>query len=495
MIALLLLGAVAPSTSMESEAQRFVSEQYEHIGRANPANDPALSKAARAIALQAIETSAAEAADAANVTAVVSEAGAFDPTPRTLVLRGSPLEESMKALKKRSDFGNEPATHFGVGAVEDKANDRAALVVLFADRRAEVAPFPHRIAKKGNEKHKLCATLASHLTSADVYVTRPKGDVERFPGGRDQERWCATVDFPFDGRHTVELLARGDRGPEVAALFFVDVGPKSAQGTHASEPEPTLDVDIRAKVLEHINKLRAAHELPALLPDRALDAIAAGYAKRMADEGFFAHVAPDGSDVRSRLRDASYAYRTAGENLGLASGPLAAHFGIEHSPGHRKNLMDPAYAVAGVGSARRADGQLVLVEVLAAPLDQPYGNALEMAYEALEKARKAKGLKPLKRADALEELATEHVRKALSLDSPKATLNGERLHDRVFAARDDLASATVDFFVADNPSLITDSKNLADPQASVVGVGVVKGDSPTFGKDKYWVVVVYGTLR
>jgi hypothetical protein len=118
-----------------------------------------------------------------------------------------------------------------------------------------------------------------------------------------------------------------------------------------------------------------------------------------------------------------------------------------------------------------------------------------MAYEALEKARKAKGLRPLKRADALEELATDHVRKALSLDSPKATLNGERLHDRVFAARDDLASATVDFFVADNPSLITDSKNLADPHASLVGVGVVKGDSPTFGKDKYWVVVVYGTLR
>jgi uncharacterized protein YkwD len=199
--------------------------------------------------------------------------------------------------------------------------------------------------------------------------------------------------------------------------------------------------------------------------------------------------------VRARLREANYAYRTAGENLGLASGPLAAHFAIEHSPGHRKNLMDPAYVVAGVGTARRSDGQLVLVEILAAPLEQPYGNALEMAYGALEKARKAKGLKALKRTDTLEELASEHVRKALSLDTPKATLNGERLYDRVFAARDDLASATVDFFVADNPTLITESKNLADPQASVVGVGVVKGDSPTFGKDKYWVVVVYGTLR
>ena len=494
MILLVALAALAPSPSMEADATRFVSEQYEHLGRANPVNDPALSKAARAIAQAAIETSAAEAADASNVTAIVSEAGAFDPTPRTLVLRGSPLDESLKALKKRTDFGAEPASHFGVGAVEDKEHDRAALVVLLADRRAEVAPFPHRLAKRGGSQ-KLCATLAPHLSSADVYVTRPRGDVERFAGARDQERWCATVDFPTDGRHTVELLARGDRGPEVAALFFVDVGPKSAQGVHASEPEPVTEAETRTKVLEHINRLRAAHELLPLAPDTALDAIAAAYAKKMADEGFFAHVAPDGSDVRVRLRDAHYPYRTAGENLGLASGPLAAHFGIEHSPGHRKNLMDPGYLVAGIGSARRADGQLVLVEVLASPLEQPFGNALELAYGALQQARKARGLHALTRADSLEELASEHVRKALSLDTPKATLNGQRLHDRVFAARDDLASATVDFFVADNPTLITDSKNLVDPHASVVGVGVVKGDSPTFGKDKYWVVVVYGTLR
>jgi hypothetical protein len=114
---------------------------------------------------------------------------------------------------------------------------------------------------------------------------------------------------------------------------------------------------------------------------------------------------------------------------------------------------------------------------------------------ALNAARKARGLKPLTRAEGLEELLEQHARKALALNLPKATLEGQRLHDRVFALRDDLGSATVDFFVADNPPIITDSKNLADPQASLVGVGLAKGDSPTFGRDKYWVVVVYGTFR
>ncbi len=496
MICALLLAVAGLSAPMEQQAQRFVVQQYESVGRANPTVDPSLSKAARVLAQQALDSSAADAAEVSNLTAVVSEAGGTDPTPRALVLRGSPRGEPLKALLKRTDFANEPATNIGVGAVEDPAQDRAAVVVLLADRKAELAAFPHRFAKRGASQ-RLCATLASHLRSADVYVTRPKGDVDHVPGARDQERWCAKIDFPTDGRHTVELLARGDKGPEVAALFFVDVGAQATSGRRVVEAEPTEPGEIRARVLDRINKLRASYKLQALRADTLLDAIAGAYAKRMADEQFFAHVAPDGSDVRRRLRDADYQYSTAGENLGLASGPLAAHFGIEHSPGHRKNLLEPVYTVAGVGTAKRADGQLVLVEVLAAPIEETELGAdpLEQAYAALNTARKAKGLKVLTRAEGLEQLLAQHAKKALELNSPKATLEGQRLHDRVFALRDDLGSATVDFFVADSPALITDSKNLSDPAASLVGVGLVKGDSPTFGRDKYWVVVVYGTLR
>jgi len=492
----LLLAVAGQSASMEQEASRFIVQQYERVGRANPTNDANLSKAARALAQQALDSSAADAAEVSNLTAVVSEAGGTDPTPRALVLRGSPRGEPLKALLKRSDFTDEPATHFGVGAVEDVSADRAAVVVLLADRKAELLPFPHRFNKRGASQ-RLCGTLASHLRSADVYVTRPKGDVDHVPGTRDQDRWCAKIDFPSDGRHTVELLARGDRGPEVAALFFVDVGPMAAGARRVVEAEPTEPGEIRTRVLDRINKLRAGYKLGALKDDPLLDAVATAYAKRMASELFFAHVAPDGSDVRRRLREADYAYSTAGENLGLASGPLAAHFGIEHSPGHRKNLLEPMYTVAGVGTAKRADGQLVLVEVLASPIDTAEADAdpLEQAYAALNQARKTKGLKALKRAEGLEQLLEQHAKKALELNLPKATLDGKRLHDRVFELRDDLGSATVDFFVADNPTLITDSKNLSDPAASLVGVGLAKGDSPTFGRDKYWVVVVYGTLR
>ena len=37
----------------------------------------------------------------------------------------------------------------------------------------------------------------------------------------------------------------------------------------------------------------------------------------------------------------------------MASGPLAAHTAIGESPGHRKNLLDPAFERVGFGLARQ----------------------------------------------------------------------------------------------------------------------------------------------
>ena len=50
----------------------------------------------------------------------------------------------------------------------------------------------------------------------------------------------------------------------------------------------------------------------------------------------------------------------------------------------------------------------------------------------------------------------------------------------------------VDLFVADTAKVGGESKNLAEAKNRVVGVGVAKGDSPRYGKGRYWIVVIYG---
>ena len=54
-----------------------------------------------------------------------------------------------------------------------------------------------------------------------------------------------------------------------------------------------------------------------------------------------------------------------------------------------------------------------------------------------------------------------------------------------------LLQQSVDVFVSESPRMITDSKSLGDRRNDQVGVGAVKGDSATYGKNKYWVVVIY----
>ncbi|MHB8875514.1 MAG: CAP domain-containing protein, partial [Myxococcaceae bacterium] len=242
--------------------------------------------------------------------------------------------------------------------------------------------------------------------------------------------------------------------------------------------------------------------LPKVEADEALDAVAQAYSDQLAAENFFAHVAPDGADLRARLTRAGYRYQSAGENLGLAVGPLAAHFGIEHSPGHRKNLLDSGFTRIGVGvTFKRLEDrtQVLVTEVLAAPAggEQDAGAPLPLdaAYTALSRARSALKLPALQRSLPLEEVAGEHLRRALELDEPKTRLPGFSTSDRVFAALDDVASASVDLFIAESPQLVSDSKNLADPRNDRVGVAVKRTDSAKYGKDHFWVVVIYASPR
>lgn len=120
------------------------------------------------------------------------------------------------------------------------------------------------------------------------------------------------------------------------------------------EPEPcseTPDAErqIRA-LLEGANAERARHGLRPLRLDPILTSMAAFWACRMIDDDFFGHEDPyDGSTVDSRAVNFGYSFRKIGENL--AAGHASAREALAHwmrSPGHRANLLDPAYVDVGI---------------------------------------------------------------------------------------------------------------------------------------------------
>jgi uncharacterized protein YkwD len=484
----------SPATLGEAEARAtaHLRQVFERVGRSAPATDPGLTQAARTLAREALLGSS-EAANGARIAAAVSEAGGWDPNPRLVLIRSWPTETTLEAFLQRTDFTGEPASHAGLALVAD--GEHAVLAMLLTERKAVLQPFPRRM-EKAPARQRLCFELRSPLGHPAVFVTRPTGAVDRL--GEVNARGgtgCASIAFAATGHHEVEVLGEGPEGPEVAAMFGVDVGPSppAAPPVAFNGHEPTDRREARAMLLARVNALRAAGAVAAVQADAALDAVAQAYAERMASQHFFAHVSPDGETLPERLEKAGYAYRASGENLGMAAGPLAAHAAIEESPGHRKNLLDPSFERVGFGLARQSrDGgsELILVELLASPA-AAQADPVASAYQRLLQQRAALRLPALQRSEALEAIAAQQARSALARDDPRTP----NIDTQVFGAMAEARAASADLYVAHDLGSLPPSRGVRDSRYSLVGIGAVRGDSPKYGKGRYWVVVIYAGLR
>jgi uncharacterized protein YkwD len=510
-VLLLVLAAksAAPASVPEIEARvsQHLRQDFERIGRTAPQLDPALSAAARTLAVDALGSTAPAAASAEpeRVTDAMSRAGAWDAQPKVWIIRGTPLEEGLLAFQRRTDLGSDPASHAGLAVVGDA--DQGVIAVVLADRKAHLRPFPRRLKLPG--AHELCGELWSPLSQPEVFVTLPAGKVEKEARVKTTSAgFCAEIAFPTPGRYALEVLGTGPSGPEVAALFSVEVGDwpagveKSAQAASGRGPavahvsEPATLGEARAVLLQRINALRTANGVPGLAADARLDTVAQAYAERMAAGHFFAHVAPEGDSLSERLRAAGYAFQANGENLGRAgTGVLAAHGSVEESPGHRRNLLLPGFSRLGVGVAVESvagRSQTLVVEVLASP-DMRSADPVGDAYRRIAEQRAALGLPVLVRSPQLEAVAAEQARIALDAEDPhtERLLAPERLHARVSESLRGVESTSAELFVAEDLSQLPRTRAVADSRKNLVGVGAVRAGPGPGGAETYWVVVIY----
>jgi uncharacterized protein YkwD len=492
--------AVPSATEVELRATQRLRQAFEQIGRVAPQIDPALTTAARTLAVDALAAAgpAVVAAAPGRVAEAISRAGAWDPAPRALIIRATPLEDGLLAFQRRADLAVEPATHAGLAVVAE--GDRGVIAIVLSDRKSQLHTFPRRMRFPAEEE--LCGELRAPLAHPEVFVTLPRGSVEKVTRIRENPAgFCASVSFRTLGRYAIEVLGTGPAGPEVAALFSLEVGEHLAGGTSAeasgpSQSEPATPSAARLEILTRINALRAANGVAPMTADIRLDVVAQAYAERMAEQHFFAHVSPNGESLGQRLRAAGYPNRANGENLGLSgSGPLAAHLGVEESPGHRNNLLTAAFTHLGLGIARETLGaqtQTLLVEVLAAP-DTHSGDPVGDAYRRIAEQRAALGLPQLARSPQLEAVAAEQARIALEADDPhtEKLLAPDLLHARVNQTLRGVESTSADLFVAEDMTELPKTRGVADGRKNLVGVGAVRADAAPGARETYWVVVIY----
>lgn len=123
------------------------------------------------------------------------------------------------------------------------------------------------------------------------------------------------------------------------------------------------------------NELRAVHAAPALEPDPLLTRAAQLYAEELAERGALDHHSPTPGRATplERMRAMGAKVGKWGENLALAEHyrdgqvPFAMLGGWLRSPGHRVNLLNPAYVSTGIGMSRDPAGRWYAVQLYAGP--------------------------------------------------------------------------------------------------------------------------------
>jgi len=103
--------------------------------------------------------------------------------------------------------------------------------------------------------------------------------------------------------------------------------------------------------LSLINAERAKNGLPAVKLNSELNAAAYAKSKHMADNNYFAHTAPDGTDDFYFIDQAGYNYQMAGINI--ARGDFGGSVGVVSawmsSPGHKANILMSGAEDFGIG--------------------------------------------------------------------------------------------------------------------------------------------------
>lgn len=118
--------------------------------------------------------------------------------------------------------------------------------------------------------------------------------------------------------------------------------------------KPSRAASFGRSVLKLTNRYRVAQGLAKLQLNRRLRRAAQNHSRAMASQDFYSHTGPDGSTAGSRANGSGYAWRTVGENIAAGyTKPKQVVRGWMDSPGHRANILNPAFSEMGVGYMRR----------------------------------------------------------------------------------------------------------------------------------------------
>ena len=118
---------------------------------------------------------------------------------------------------------------------------------------------------------------------------------------------------------------------------------------HYTVESPEIRADLEAQMLVLVNQERTKRGIPPVKADPQMTMVARAHSRDMFARGYFSHYTPENKDPFDRMKKAGVKFLTAGENLALGRTLKICHEGLMNSPGHKANILNPAYGRLGIG--------------------------------------------------------------------------------------------------------------------------------------------------
>lgn len=245
---------------------------------------------------------------------------------------------------------NMPLDRFGICV--SPSGSSASLVLGAQEMQYETIPRDFEVGQQVTMRGR----VGERYKSANVYLTKPDGTV-------DQQTSASTAvdaSFPLPtlGQYRLEVMGDGPTGPVIVANMPLYVG--VAEPPIRENAGTVVDPEVaEVRMLEQLNQARKAAGVEPLATDAALRRLAAGHTEDMVDHGFFGHVSPSQGTPQDRFTRSGLLFSQFGENIASAGTPEDAHTGLMESPGHRANMLNPAFSHVGIAAGNGVAGLVV----------------------------------------------------------------------------------------------------------------------------------------
>jgi len=151
--------------------------------------------------------------------------------------------------------------------------------------------------------------------------------------------------------HAARIVAASLRNFCVFLLAFLALAlaaPGKSETLQRNESEREL--------FELLNRERSSQGLTELRWDEALFKAARQHALLMLNLNILEHQLPGEPGLEERITAAGARFTFIAENIGLGKDPATIHSGWMHSPGHRKNILEPRTTAVGIAVVRGTAG-------------------------------------------------------------------------------------------------------------------------------------------